>query len=182
MSVLIVTTGELGMSLLSYLFLQAESAATSPYLCYVNADIILLSEFLWAAETVQRKFAKSLMVSKRINLEIAEKLSFDTGWEEAVKRGASATGKDEHYTAIDVFVFPKGMYPQIPDFAIGRLWFDHWLIKRCGNRILRWGIRPWLPRLFIRINDMATVPAGKEQYCNARKPEGNFRCYAGVKQ
>src|SRR5258707_11129572 len=105
-----VATNDHGTPLLSDLFRQAEAAATSPYMCYVNADIILLSDFLRAAETVQRRFPKSLLISRRINLEIAEMLNFDARWEETLKRRASATGRDGDYTAIDVFVFPKGMY------------------------------------------------------------------------
>ena len=175
-----VTTSDHGTPLLSDLFRQAESAATSPYLCYVNADIILLSEFLWAAETVQRKFAKSLMVSKRINLEIAEKLSFDTGWEEAVKRRASATGKDEHYTAIDVFVFPKGMYPQIPDFAIGRLWFDHWLIKAVREQNLPVVDASMVAPVLHQNHDYGHVTGGKEQIWHGPEAERNFQLYGGV--
>jgi hypothetical protein len=56
-------------------------------------------------------------------------LEFSAGWEEKLKLRAKATGVNEHDSGIDVFVFPKGMYPLIPDFAIGRLWFDQWLIK-----------------------------------------------------
>jgi hypothetical protein len=32
-------------------------------------------------------------------------------------------------TAVDVFVFPADSYQQVPPFAIGRAWFDQWLIK-----------------------------------------------------
>src|SRR5438046_135871 len=175
-----VAKSDHGTPLLSDLFRQAESPATSPYLCYVNADIILLSEFLRAAETVQRKFAKSLMVSKRINLEIAEKLNFDTGWEEAVKRRASATGKDEHYTAIDVFVFPKGMYPQIPDFAIGRLWFDHWLIKAVREQNLPVVDASLVAPVLHQNHDYGHVAGGRDQIWRGQESERNFHLYGGV--
>src|SRR5712692_3944976 len=102
-----VACSDHGTPLLSDLFRQAEAAAASPFLCYVNADIILVSDFLRAAETVQRKFPKSLLVSRRVDVDIAEKLNFDARWEEAIKQRASDSGKDGHYTAIDVFVFPK---------------------------------------------------------------------------
>jgi len=56
-----VATNDHGTPLLSALFRQAEAAATAPYLCYVNADIILMRNFVRAAETVQKRFAKSLL-------------------------------------------------------------------------------------------------------------------------
>jgi len=176
-----VATSAHGTPLLSDLFRQAEAAATSPYMCYVNADIILLSDFLRAAETVQRKFPKSLLVSKRINLDIAEMLNFDARWEEAIRRRASASGKDEHYTGIDVFVFLKGMYPQIPDFAIGRLWFDHWLIKAVREQNLPVVDASLVAPVLHQNHDYGHVAGGKEQVWRGQEAERNFQLYGGVK-
>ncbi len=175
-----VAASDHGTPLLSDLFRQAEAAATSQCLCYVNADIILLSDFLRAAETVHRKFPKSLLISKRINLEIAEMLNFDARWEETLKRRASAGGRDGDYTAIDVFVFPKGMYPQIPDFAIGRLWFDHWLIKAVRQRDLPVVDASLVAPVFHQNHDYAHVAGGKEQVWRGLEAERNFQLYGGV--
>jgi len=175
-----VARSDHGTPLLGNLFRQAEAAATWPYMCYVNADIILLSDFLRAAKIVQRKFSKSLLVSKRINLDIAEKLNFGTRWEEAIKLRASATGKDEHYTGIDVFVFPKGMYPQIPDFAIGRLWFDHWLIKAVREQNLPVVDASLVAPVLHQNHDYGHVAGGKEQVWRGEEAERNFQLYGGV--
>jgi hypothetical protein len=175
-----VATNDHGTPLLSDLFRQAEAAATTPYMCYVNADIILLSDFVRAAETAQRRFPKSLLVSKRINLDMAEGLNFDTRWEEAIKRRASATGKNEHYSGIDVFVFPKGMYPQIPDFAIGRLWFDHWLIKSVRQQDLPVVDASLVAPVLHQKHDYSHVAGGKEQIWRGEEAERNFRLYGGV--
>src|SRR5260370_18580788 len=92
-----------GTPLLSDIFHQAEAAAAMPCLCYVNADIILLSDFLRASKTVQRKFPNSLLISKRINLDIAEKLDFDARWEESIKKRAADTCKGQQYTGMRSF-------------------------------------------------------------------------------
>jgi hypothetical protein len=175
-----VATSDHGTPLLSDLFRQAEAAATTPFLCYVNADIILLSDFLRAAETVQRRFPKSLLVSKRINLAIAETLNFDARWEEAIRQRASATGKDEHYSGIDVFVFPKGMYSQVPDFAIGRLWFDHWLIKAVREQNLPVVDASLVAPVLHQNHDYGHVAGGKEQVWRGQEAERNFQLYGGV--
>jgi len=175
-----VATSDHGTPLLSDVFRQAEAAATAPYLCYVNADIILMRDFVRAAETVQKRFPRSLVVSKRINLDIAEKLNFDARWEEAIKHRAQATGRDEHYSGIDVFVFPKGMYPEIPDFAIGRLWFDHWLIKAVRQQELPVVDASLVAPVLHQNHEYDHVAGGKEQVWRGEEAERNFQLYGGV--
>ena len=175
-----IATSDHGTPLLGDLFRQAEAAATSPCMCYVNADIILLGDFLRAAETVQGKFPKSLLISKRINLDVAEKLNFDDRWEEIVKQRASASGRGGHYTAIDVFVFPKGMYPQIPDFAIGRLWFDQWLIKAVREQKLPVVDASLVAPVLHQNHDYGHVAGGREQVWRGQEAERNFQLYGGV--
>jgi hypothetical protein len=175
-----IATSDHGTPLLGDLFRQAEAAATSPCMCYVNADIILLGDFLRAAETVQVKFPKALLISKRINLDIVEKLNFDDRWEETIKQRASASGRDGHYTEIDVFVFPKGMYPQIPDFAIGRLWFDHWLIKAVRLQNLPVVDASLLAPVFHQNHDYGHVAGGRVQVWRGQEAERNFQLYGGL--
>jgi hypothetical protein len=75
---------------------------------FYHSQNIDLSDFLRAAEALQRKFPKSLLVSKRINLGIAEKLNF-----EALERGHQSARQNHrarmstNYVGIDVFVFPQ---------------------------------------------------------------------------
>jgi len=97
-------------------------------------------------------------------------LNFDARWEEAIKQRARATGKDEHYSGIDVFVFPKGMYPEIRISPIGRLWFDHWLIKAVRQQDLPVWMGLWWPRCCIRIMDMIMWRAAKSRYGAGKKP------------
>src|SRR5207244_9200166 len=96
---------------------------------YVNADIVLLSDFARAFEKVRRRLSKFLMVSRRINIHIPEALTFEAGWESRMKTRRNSDGVAGDHKFIDVFVFPKGMYAHVPDFAIGRLWVDSWLLK-----------------------------------------------------
>jgi len=175
-----IATNEYGTPLLSDLFRQAEAAATSPCLCYVNADIILVSNFLRAAETVQKRFPKSLLISKRINLHVPEKLTFDRHWEDSIKLRSEVSGAEEHYTGIDVFVFPKGMYPQIPDFAIGRLWFDHWLIKAVRQQHLPVVDASLVAPVLHQNHDYNHVPGGADQVWRGQEAARNFQLYGGV--
>ena len=175
-----VATSDHGTPLLSDMFRQAEAAAGSSWMCYVNADIILLNDFLRAAEIVQRRFPKSLMVSKRVDLDVSEKLGFDSRWEEGIKRRSKANGKEEDYTSIDVFAFAKGLYGHIPDFAIGRLWFDHWLIKAVREQNLPVVDASLVAPVLHQNHDYGHVAGGREQVWRGQEAKRNFQLYGGV--
>lgn len=177
-----VACSDHGTPLLSDLFRQAKAAASWPCMCYVNADIILLSDFLRAVEIAQRNFSKSLMVSKRINLGIVEKLNFEISWEETIKAWAGVHGKDEHHTGIDVFVFPKEMYPEIPDFAIGRLWFDHWLIKAVREQNLPVVDASLVAPVIHQEHDYNHVRGGREEVWRGQEAERNLQLYGGIER
>lgn len=176
-----VATSDHGTPLLSDLFRQAEAATGSSWMCYVNADILLLNDFAGAFETVRKEVPKCLMVSKRINLDIPEALAFEPGWEARMKARRDATGADGDYTNIDVFVFPKGTYGQVPDFAIGRLWFDHWLIKAVREQDLPVVDVSLVAPLLHQNHDYNHVSGGKEQVWRGEEAERNSKLYGGVK-
>jgi hypothetical protein len=175
-----VATNEFGTPLLDDLFRKAGAAARFPTLGYVNADIILLSDFLRAVDLVQKKLPNSLLVSDRINLDVPEPLAFQPGWEEALKLRAKTTGVDEHYSGIDIFIFPKGMYSSVPDFAIGRLWFDHWLIKAVRLQNLPVIDASWICPLLHQRHDYNHVPGGTDQVWRGKEAARNFQLYGGI--
>jgi hypothetical protein len=175
-----VAANEFGTPLLSDLFRKAEAAAHFSTLCYVNADIILQSSFLHAVDLVQKQLPKFLLVSQRINLDVPEPLAFDAGWEDAIKHRAHVSGIAGHYSAIDAFVFPRGMYPSIPDFAIGRLWFDHWLVKAVRLQNLPVIDASRISPLLHQNHDYNHVPGGADQIWRGKEAGRNFQLYGGV--
>lgn len=176
-----VATNEFGTPLLDDLIHRAGAAARFPILAYVNADIILLSDFLRAVDLVWRPFPKFLLVSKRINLDVPEPLEFTAGWEQALRLRAKNTGLEGHYSSIDAFVFPKGIYPSVPDFAIGRLWFDHWLIKAVRLQGLPVVDASLVSPLLHQQHDYNHVPGGADQVWRGQEAERNFQLYGGIK-
>jgi hypothetical protein len=120
------------------------------------------------------------MVSKRINLDVPEPLEFQPGWEETLKLRARTTGVPEHYSGIDVFFFPKDMYPAVPDFAIGRPWFDHWLIKAARLQDLPVIDASRIAPLFHQRHDYNHVPGGADQVRFGTEAKHNFQLYGGV--
>jgi hypothetical protein len=124
-----IASNEYGTPLLNDLFRQAELNAVSTTMCYVNADIVVLSDFWHLLERPIERMKKFLIVSERINLDLAEPIRFDRDWEVLFRQRIQTRGIRSGHMGIDIFLFPKGTYPHVPDFGIGRTLFDQWLIK-----------------------------------------------------
>jgi len=126
-----VACNEYGTPLLNDIFEKAQRVAMHDLLCYVNADIILMSDFLWAVEQVARRGRRFLMVGQRWDLDVQEQLDFGAGdWEARLRVRVASNGRLHEETGVDSFVFPRGFWGDIPPFAIGRTAWDNWLIYR----------------------------------------------------
>ena len=124
-----VARNEYGTPLLSDLFQQAQPLARHDLLCYVNCDIVLGHTFLRAVEMVRQWSQRFLMVGECWNLDVTQALAFDQPqWADDLARLARQRGKSRGPFWIDYFVFPRGLYEQTPPFALGRAYFDNWLI------------------------------------------------------
>ena len=122
-----IACNEHGTPLLSDMFRTASEMASFPILCYVNADIILLSDFLPAIGSIDRK--PYLAIGQRWDLNVDERLNFNKqDWEVSLRRNLAISGKLHAVTGIDYFVFPPALYQNLPPFAIGRSAWDNWLI------------------------------------------------------
>ncbi len=124
-----IARNEFGTPLLDDLLRRAREFVQTPLLCYVNSDIILLQEFVDAVSAIHVQFPKFLGVAHRLNIELTERLDFVASGEMRLRREILPYGTPGNPTAIDVFVFPPDCYQQVPPLAIGRAWFDQWLIK-----------------------------------------------------
>ncbi len=123
-----IARNEYGTPLVSDIFAKAQENATQPYLCYVNADIILLSEFVRALERLQA-FPSFLMVGNRVNVSIEDAVDFnDQFWEDKLVQRMRSLGRPDGIFSIDYFAFTRNLYPQVPDFALGRFCWDLWLV------------------------------------------------------
>ena len=128
-----VETNEFGTPLLHSLFENAERLSRFDLLCYVNADIILTEGFGRAIREMAGR-PDFLMVGARMNLQIDTPISFDSGWRDRLRHEYTTRGAVGDHSGIDFFTFRRGFYKEIPPLAIGRAWFDQWLIKAALER------------------------------------------------
>jgi hypothetical protein len=117
-----------GTPLLSDLFQQAHELSDSPVLAYLNADIVALPEFLEGARRLQMLKQPYLVVGQRHDLEVSEEFDYAEGWGKRLWELAQTKGNLHVPTGSDYFIFPRGCYEKIPDFALGRSAWDNWMI------------------------------------------------------
>lgn len=124
-----IERNEYGTPLLNDLFYKAQSLADGQ-LCYVNADIILMDDFIQAVRVVVSTRPRFLMVGQRWDLEMKAPFEFVSGWQEQLRSRLRGESSRHGKMGIDYFVFQPGLYRDIPPFAIGRTVWDNWLISR----------------------------------------------------
>jgi hypothetical protein len=124
-----------GTKLIPSIFGRAQQLASYNIMCYSNCDIILGGDFFRAFQQVSSCSDRFLMIGRRWDANITERINFeDLRWEENLWKLAKEKGTRRHYDAIDYFVFPKGLFSEIPPLAIGRLHWDHWLTWRAADQ------------------------------------------------
>jgi hypothetical protein len=126
-----IAVNEFGTPLLNSAFNQVAARATQPLLCYVNADIILLSDFAAALRAVTH-LPDFLMIGQRMDMDITQPIDFSAAdWAPRLSRQARVAGTLHAPTGCDYFVFPRGsLQVTLPPFAVGRPKWDNWFIQR----------------------------------------------------
>lgn len=125
-----VDTNEFGTPLLSDVFQKADNVARERLLCYINADIVLPPDFLQTIATVAKTKRRFLMGGRPWNLDVSDELTFEAGWEQKLIERALHEGELRSQWSCDFFVYPKGLWGDLPPFAIGRSYFDNALLYR----------------------------------------------------
>jgi hypothetical protein len=126
---------EFGTPLLDDFFARGERAASAPVLAYVNADIMLTADFMAALERVRTAFERFLMVGRRWDLDLDAPWDFSVpGWPQALVDRARRTHVLRPPTFIDYFVFTRGFSEGLLPLAIGRGYWDNYLVWRAHSR------------------------------------------------
>jgi GT2 family glycosyltransferase/predicted O-methyltransferase YrrM len=124
-----VDRNEFGTPRVDKLFQAAQDLAGYGTLAYVNADMILMNDFVQGAATVRERLANFLLIGQRWDLPILDEIDFgDPQWCESLRRRMQKHAMLHAECGLDYFVFPKGLWPHIPPFAIGRTAWDNWLV------------------------------------------------------
>jgi hypothetical protein len=132
--------GNDGTPIVSDILAEADRRARHPLLCYVNADIILMDDFIVAVRRAQEQcqklpqWQKFLLISSRFNLDIDAPINLAAGWQAGLRSRALKEGKMYPAAGSDFFVYPRGLFTDVPPFALGRGYWDNWLMYAATRR------------------------------------------------
>ncbi len=126
-----INTTPAGIPLVSSLFETAKQHSSSEYLAYINSDIILRTDFIDTLASVLQSEIKQdfLLTARRINIPLNTPLvNQSQHWRSDLDSIVDQSGSWDGPNAVDLFLFNRTLFDCIPDFAIGRMQWDNWLI------------------------------------------------------
>jgi len=173
-----VARNESGVPLISSMFQRARENSRSDLLCIINADMILMPDFLEAARRSRLQRDEFVLLSQRWDYDITSPLEFVAGWEFQLRERVRKQNQLHRPAGSDFFLFPKSCYQDIPNFIIGRAGWDNWMIYKA--RTEKWAVIDCTPSVMIvhQNHDYSHLPDGKPHYEHADTNE-NIRLAGG---
>lgn len=124
-----IERNEYNTPLLSDVFLKAQRYAKYDTLLFIMADIILLTNPIPVIEKIKKSYPKFLLVGQRYEIKVQELIDFaDKKWQEKLTEDYILKSKMKGPSWMDYFIFSKNLYADLPPFAIGRTFWDKWLV------------------------------------------------------
>jgi hypothetical protein len=122
------------MPYINFMFARAQQVARHDYVCYCNCDIILFSDFLKAFQKARAWRKRFLLIGRRWDTDVPELIHFDQAdWAGRLRDSALARGSQQDEYWIDFFLFPKGLYVDIPALIVGYCYWDNWMVWRASS-------------------------------------------------
>lgn len=165
-----VTCNALGTPLISSIFNLAQRAASSLILVYANADMLFTSDLVQAAQRVSAQAQRFLLVGQRWDLEVTQPLDFIETWQDDLRIRVHTQGHLHMAAGSDYFLFPRGLFTNIPDFTVGRAGWDNWMIYHARQQ--GWPVIDATPSVMAihQNHDYSHLPGGEPHY---NLPESN---------
>jgi len=175
-----VQCSESGAPLISSMFQVARENSNSDLLCIINADVILMPDFIEAVMESRSLLLDQnhVLFSQRWDFNITESIEFTQGWQEKLRDMVHATGSLHRPSGSDFFLFPKSCYTDIPAFTIGRAGWDNWMIYKARKE--DWSVVDCTPSIMVvhQNHDYSHLPDAKPHYDHPESNE-NIRLAGG---
>jgi len=167
-----------GTPLISSMFEKAVNNGQGKLMAIVNADIILLPDFVETAQIIAEQGRPFLLMGQRWDLDIRKPLSFAGEWQSGLHEVVQREGKLHKSKGSDYFVFPRDAFPHFPNFAIGRAGWDNWTIYHARKE--GWMVIDATEAITVihQQHDYSHLPGGKIHYTLPESDE-NLRIAGG---
>jgi hypothetical protein len=123
-----VQRNSFGTPRIDSIFNTVRERSRAPYLCYVNADILLFQDLLRTLDLASSSNQPFLLIGQRWDAPITTELDIQPGWEEAFIPATLQNAILHTAVGSDYFVFPREEFTDLPAFAVGRAGWDNWMI------------------------------------------------------
>lgn len=125
-----VERNEFGTNRVDYMFIKAQEIARHGVLCFLNCDIIVMSDFCRAIERLTVAHTAFLAIGRRWDTPITQPIDFSSPtWPEETRRKALAANHQQIEWFVDYFAFSRGFFGRdIPPLAVGRIRWDNWMV------------------------------------------------------
>ncbi|HUJ79558.1 MAG TPA: hypothetical protein VLY45_04500 [Nitrospiria bacterium] len=129
-----IARNQYGTPLLDSAFARAMASAHFDRLCYINADIILMDDFLPAVRRIG--YSRYLMAGRRWDVTLSEAWDYDSDNADVrLRQYVERHGTMHPPSGSDYFVFPRrAWFEEFPPFAVGRPGWDNWVIYAARKR------------------------------------------------
>jgi hypothetical protein len=167
-----------GTPLISSMFEQAMKNGQGKLMAIVNADIVLLPDFVETGQSIAKQGKPFLLMGQRWDLDVKKSLSFTGEWHSGLKMLIQQEGKLHKSKGSDYFVFPQDAFPHFPNFAIGRAGWDNWTIYHARKE--GWMVIDATDAITVihQQHDYRHLPGGKIHYTLPESDE-NLRIAGG---
>lgn len=153
-----------GVPLISSMFKLARENSNSGLLCIINADMVLMPDFVANARQAVTLKDKFVLLSQRWDYEITSPLDFAEGWQSRLREDVRKQNQLHRPAGSDFFLFPRSCYDDIPNFTIGRAGWDNWMIYKARKE--NWAVIDCTPSVMIvhQNHDYSHLPGAKPHY------------------
>jgi hypothetical protein len=121
-----IEKNEYGTPILTEAFKTTLKLAKNNLVMYINADIILMSDFIQTIKQISLPLF--LLNGRRQDIDLGREIDFSGDWQKELTALVKEKGILHGYSGIDYFVFPKKFPLELPKFAVGRPGWDNWFI------------------------------------------------------
>jgi hypothetical protein len=164
-----VVCNDSGTPLISSMFQLARENSNSDLLCIINADMILMSDFIEAALEsrsmfLEKRLENFVLLSQRWDLDVTQPIEFTKDWQKHLRDRVKRDGQLHKPAGSDFFLFPPSSFLEIPDFAIGRAGWDNWMIYKARKE--KWPVIDCTPSLMIihQNHDYSHLPGARPHH------------------
>jgi hypothetical protein len=173
-----VACNENNTPLISSMIRLARETSSGDLLCIINADMILMPDFIDSAKQTVKLKNKFVLLGRRWDLDVLEAIDFGRDWQTRLSSIVLRHGRLHRPAGSDFFLFPKSCYHHVPDFAIGRAGWDNWMIYKARQE--KWPVIDCTSSMMVvhQNHDYGHLPDARPHYDHPDSDE-NIRLAGG---